>query len=111
LHFSTIVDAKFVDPAPYLSKNGDRSLSAPALATFRKWQHDIRAAAKGTRDHQRRDYGYELVMIGEEQDRLASPLFAFTNVVTGGLSRWMTANHAAAVTPLNARGNPAVDAP
>ena len=55
LHFSAIVNAKFVDPAPYLSKNGDRSLSAPALATFRKWQHDIRAAVKGTRDHQRRD--------------------------------------------------------
>jgi murein DD-endopeptidase MepM/ murein hydrolase activator NlpD len=55
LHFSTIVNAKFVDPAPYLSENGDRSLSAPALATFRKWQHDIRAAVKGTRDHQRRD--------------------------------------------------------
>ena len=55
LHFSTIVNAKFADPAPYLSKKGDRSLSAPALATFRKWQHDIRAAVKGTRDRQRRD--------------------------------------------------------
>src|SRR4029077_1327758 len=49
LHFSAIVNAKFVDPAPYLSKTG-RSLSAPALATFRKWQHDIRAAVKGTGD-------------------------------------------------------------
>ena len=55
LHFSTIVNAKFADPAPYLSKKGDRSLSAPALATFRKWQHDIRAAVKGARDRQRRD--------------------------------------------------------
>lgn len=57
------------------------------------------------------EYGYELVMIGEEQDRLASPLFVFTNTLAGGLSRWMTANHAATVTPLNARGNPATDAP
>ena len=53
LHFSTIVNAKFVDPAPYLSKNS-RSLSAPALATFRKWQHDIWAAVKGTGDRERR---------------------------------------------------------
>ena len=57
LHFSTIVNAKFVDPAPYLSKNG-RSLSAPALV-FRKWQHDIWAAVKGTGAppprHQRQD--------------------------------------------------------
>ncbi len=57
------------------------------------------------------EYGYEFVMIGEEQDRLASPLFAFTNTLTGGLSRWMTANHVTAVTPLNAKGNPAIDAP
>jgi Peptidase family M23 len=55
LHFSIIVNSKFVDPAPYLSKNGDRSLSAPALSSFRKWQHDIRAAVKGTRERQRRD--------------------------------------------------------
>ena len=59
LHFSTIVNAKFVDPAPYLSKNG-RSLSAPALATFRKWQHDIRAHVTGTGDRERRHHIDEL---------------------------------------------------
>jgi len=49
LHFSTVVDGKFVDPAPYLSSNGDRSLSARGLATFRKWQDLVRAAVKDTR--------------------------------------------------------------
>jgi hypothetical protein len=60
LHFSTIVNGKFVDPAAYLSKNGDRSLTALSLATFRKWQQDIRAAVKGPRDRQRRHHIDEL---------------------------------------------------
>ncbi len=46
LHFSTIVDGQFVDPAPYLSENGGRSLlSSQALVAFRQWQGEIRAAA------------------------------------------------------------------
>jgi hypothetical protein len=54
LHFSTIVNGKFVDPAPYLSNNGNRYLSAPSLATFRKWQQDIRGAVKSPPDQERR---------------------------------------------------------
>jgi murein DD-endopeptidase MepM/ murein hydrolase activator NlpD len=48
LHFSTIVGEKFVDPAPYLSTNGERSLSVQALAGFRQWQDLMRAAVKDT---------------------------------------------------------------
>lgn len=55
LHFSTIVHGKFVDPAPYLSNNSNRHLSTPSLATFRKWQQDIRGAVKGPRDQERRN--------------------------------------------------------
>ena len=54
LHFSTIINGKFVDPAPYLSNKGNRYLSSPSLAAFRKWQQDILAAAKSSRDQQRR---------------------------------------------------------
>lgn len=54
LHFSTIINGKFVDPAPYLSNNGNRYLSSPSLVTFRKWQQDILAAVKNARDQQRR---------------------------------------------------------
>ena len=53
LHFSTIVDGRFVDPAPYLSVNGHRRMSPPALAIFRQWQQDIRAAIERVRDRQR----------------------------------------------------------
>ena len=60
LHFSTIVHGKFVDPAPYLSNNGNRHLSAPSLATFRKWQQEIRAVVKGAPDQQRRPHIDEL---------------------------------------------------
>ena len=45
--------ACWLSPRPFLSKNG-RSLSAPALATLRKWQHEIRAAVKGAGDRERR---------------------------------------------------------
>jgi murein DD-endopeptidase MepM/ murein hydrolase activator NlpD len=52
LHFSTIINGKFSDPAPYLSD--DRALKARALAGFRKWQDDIRAAVQQMRDGPRR---------------------------------------------------------
>ena len=59
LHFSTIVNDKFVDPAPYLSSNGDRSLSVQGLAVFRQWQDLVHAAVKDTgaplHRHQRPD--------------------------------------------------------
>jgi murein DD-endopeptidase MepM/ murein hydrolase activator NlpD len=46
LHFSTIVDGKFVDPEHYLSENGGYStLQAQDLVTYRQWQQDVRAAA------------------------------------------------------------------
>ncbi len=54
LHFSTIVDEKFADPAPYLSDDGDRALKPRTLAGFRKWQDDIRGALKQVQDRQRR---------------------------------------------------------
>ena len=54
LHFSTIVNGKFSDPAPYLSNDGD-SLKARTLAGFRKWQDDVRAAVQNVRDRQRRN--------------------------------------------------------
>jgi len=50
LHFSTIVNGRFVDPAPYLSVNGHRPMSPPALAAFRHWQQDIRATIERVRD-------------------------------------------------------------
>ena len=54
LHFSTIVNEKFVDPAPYLSDDGDRALKPRALVGFRDWQNGIRAAVKHLQDRQRR---------------------------------------------------------
>jgi hypothetical protein len=54
LHFSTIINGKFSDPAPYLSNDGNRALKARALAGFRKWQDDVRAAVQQVRDGQRR---------------------------------------------------------
>jgi murein DD-endopeptidase MepM/ murein hydrolase activator NlpD len=54
LHFSTIVDGKFTDPAPYLSDDGARALRSRALVGFRQWQDDVRAAVKQMRDRQRR---------------------------------------------------------
>lgn len=54
LHFSTIVNGKFSDPAPYLSRDGNRALKPRTLAGFRKWQDDIRAAVRQQQDRQRR---------------------------------------------------------
>jgi len=54
LHFSTIINERFVDPAPYLSDDGDRPLKPRMLVGFRKWQDDIRAALKQMQDRRRR---------------------------------------------------------
>jgi len=54
LHFSTIINGKFSDPAPYLSSD-DRVLKVRTLASFRKWQDDIRAAVQQMRDGPRRN--------------------------------------------------------
>jgi murein DD-endopeptidase MepM/ murein hydrolase activator NlpD len=45
LHFSTIVNGQFVDPAQYLSAEGNGQLNAQALVAFRQWQQDIRLAS------------------------------------------------------------------
>ena len=45
LHFSTIVNGQFVDPAPYLSEGGNGQLTADSLVSFRRWQQDIRTAS------------------------------------------------------------------
>jgi hypothetical protein len=44
LHFSAIVDGRFVDPERYLSTKGDL-LTANDLVAYRKWQQDVRDAA------------------------------------------------------------------
>ena len=45
LHFSTIVDGQFVDPAPYISERGGmNALSGNSLVAFRQWQQDVHAA-------------------------------------------------------------------
>ena len=54
LHFSTIINGKFSDPAPYLS-DGERALKARTLVGFRKWQDDVRGAVQQMRDRQRRN--------------------------------------------------------
>jgi hypothetical protein len=54
LHFSTIVGGRFVDPAPYLSDNGNRSLSAAAFSAFLTWQQEVRDAVNAARDRRPR---------------------------------------------------------
>ncbi|WIM14405.1 M23 family metallopeptidase [Enhydrobacter sp.] len=44
LHFSAIVDGRFVDPERYLSTKDDL-LTANDLVAYRKWQQDVRDAA------------------------------------------------------------------
>ncbi len=44
LHFSTIVNGQFVDPAQYMSADGNGQLDAQSLVSFRQWQQDIRTA-------------------------------------------------------------------
>jgi Peptidase family M23 len=55
LHFSTIINGKFSDPAPYLSNDGERTLKPRALVGFRQWQDDVRGALKQVQDRQRRN--------------------------------------------------------
>jgi murein DD-endopeptidase MepM/ murein hydrolase activator NlpD len=44
LHFSTIVNGEFVDPAPYLSEAGIGQLHGESFVAFRQWQQEIRTA-------------------------------------------------------------------
>jgi murein DD-endopeptidase MepM/ murein hydrolase activator NlpD len=44
LHFSAIVNSQFVDPAPYLSAQGNSQLNTDSLVSFRQWQQEIRKA-------------------------------------------------------------------
>ena len=48
LHFSVIVDGKFVDPAPYIAEGGGNALSGGSLVAFRQWQQDVRSATGET---------------------------------------------------------------
>ncbi len=51
LHFSTIVDGQFVDPAPYLSQGGHtNALGGNSLVAFRRWQQDVRSATGSLRN-------------------------------------------------------------
>jgi murein DD-endopeptidase MepM/ murein hydrolase activator NlpD len=51
LHFSTIVDGQFVDPAPYISQGGGmNALSGNSLVAFRQWQQDVHSATGGQRN-------------------------------------------------------------
>ena len=43
-----------VDRASYLSDTGNRSLSAPAFATFLTWQQEVRDAINAARDRRLR---------------------------------------------------------
>ncbi|MDP2378559.1 M23 family metallopeptidase [Reyranella sp.] len=48
LHFSVIVNGKFVDPAPYISqKGGNSTLNGEALVAYRQWQQEVRQAGNG----------------------------------------------------------------
>jgi len=50
LHFSTIVDGHFVDPAPYITERGGmNALSGNSLVAFRQWQQDVHSATGGRR--------------------------------------------------------------
>ena len=50
LHFSTIVNGVFVDPAPYISEGTMNSaLHSGALVAFRHWQQEVRDAAQGNK--------------------------------------------------------------
>ncbi|MBM3644271.1 MAG: M23 family metallopeptidase [Alphaproteobacteria bacterium] len=50
LHFSTIVNGQFVDPAPFVSERGG-PLAGDSLVAFRQWQQDIRGSvnSRGSR--------------------------------------------------------------
>ncbi len=46
LHFSAIVNGQFVDPAPFLSAQGNSQLTPNALVSFRQWQQEIRKSVE-----------------------------------------------------------------
>ncbi|MCW5736295.1 MAG: M23 family metallopeptidase [Enhydrobacter sp.] len=51
LHFSIIVDGRFVDPAPYITSGGGmNALSGNSLVAFRQWQQDVHAATGSQRN-------------------------------------------------------------
>jgi len=107
-------DIEFVHGHFWKLSEADR-LRAPAYDLL-KSGFEIAASDKLEIDFSRArtsEYGYELVMIGDESDALASPLFAFSNAVAGDLSRWMAAEHRAFVSPLDGRAtvSPAADRP
>jgi murein DD-endopeptidase MepM/ murein hydrolase activator NlpD len=50
LHFSVIINGKFVDPAPYVSAGGGHdSLTGQSLVAYRQWQQDVRLASDAQR--------------------------------------------------------------
>jgi murein DD-endopeptidase MepM/ murein hydrolase activator NlpD len=50
LHFSVIVNGKFVNPAPYVSPEGGHdTLSGQSLVAYRQWQQDVRVASDAQR--------------------------------------------------------------
>ena len=50
LHFSVIINSKFVDPAPYVSAGGGHdSLTGQSLVAYRQWQQDVRTASDAQR--------------------------------------------------------------
>lgn len=57
LHFSTIVNGEFVDPAPYISESGGNStLSGMMLGEYRQWQQEIRRAADRSKSRNDRQF-------------------------------------------------------
>ena len=50
LHFSVIINGRFVDPAPYVSAGGGHdTLSGQSLVAYRQWQQDVRTASDAQR--------------------------------------------------------------
>jgi len=50
LHFSVIVNGKFVDPQPYVSAGGGHdALAGQSLVAYRQWQQDVRVASDAQR--------------------------------------------------------------
>lgn len=64
LHFSTIVDGQFVDPAPYVTERGGmNALGGGSLVAFRQWQKDVHSATGGQRNDRAR---YRNIQAGAE---------------------------------------------
>jgi murein DD-endopeptidase MepM/ murein hydrolase activator NlpD len=50
LHFSVIINGKFVNPAPYVSPDGGHNtLTGQSLVAYRQWQQDVRMASDAQR--------------------------------------------------------------